>query len=114
MVYMRQIPAVHKLRQQACNGDFLLLACRKPSKGEHCWQPCDLSDWLRAMSGKLLLLLFLPATVELTYNYGVDSYDIGEGFGHFGVALPDVYKTAGDIKQGRNSESGATHSVPQQ
>lgn len=20
-----------------------------------------------------------------TYNYGVDSYDLGEGFGHFGI-----------------------------
>jgi len=36
--------------------------------------------------------------VELTFNYGVDSYDIGEGFGHFGVALPDVYKAAETIK----------------
>ncbi|KAF8056006.1 lactoylglutathione lyase [Scenedesmus sp. PABB004] len=38
--------------------------------------------------------------VELTYNYGVDSYDLGEGFGHFGVALPDVYKAADTIKAG--------------
>lgn len=29
-------------------------------------------------------------SLELTYNYGVDSYDIGTGFGHFGVAVPDV------------------------
>lgn len=36
----------------------------------------------------------------MTYNYGVDSYDIGEGFGHFGVALPDVYKAAETIKSG--------------
>lgn len=28
--------------------------------------------------------------VELTYNYGVSSYDIGTGFGHFGIATPDV------------------------
>lgn len=28
----------------------------------------------------------------------MDSYDIGEGFGHFGVALPDVYKAAETIK----------------
>ncbi|KAF9662560.1 hypothetical protein SADUNF_Sadunf18G0066900 [Salix dunnii] len=27
--------------------------------------------------------------VELTYNYGVDSYDIGSGFGHFGIAVED-------------------------
>uniref|UniRef100_A0A0D9VEU5 lactoylglutathione lyase n=1 Tax=Leersia perrieri TaxID=77586 RepID=A0A0D9VEU5_9ORYZ len=31
--------------------------------------------------------------VELTYNYGVDKYDIGAGFGHFGVAVDDVAKT---------------------
>ncbi|KAL1829835.1 hypothetical protein DCAR_0209223 [Daucus carota subsp. sativus] len=30
--------------------------------------------------------------VELTYNYGVDKYDIGTGFGHFAIATPDVYK----------------------
>ncbi|CAM6105548.1 unnamed protein product [Calypogeia fissa] len=31
--------------------------------------------------------------VELTYNYGKDSYDIGTGFGHFGIAVEDVSKT---------------------
>lgn len=29
-------------------------------------------------------------SLELTYNYGVDSYDIGTGFGHFGVAVPNI------------------------
>eukprot|EP00882_Tetradesmus_deserticola_P003529 GHRQ01003734.1.p1 GENE.GHRQ01003734.1~~GHRQ01003734.1.p1 ORF type:complete len:328 (+),score=149.88 GHRQ01003734.1:96-1079(+) len=38
--------------------------------------------------------------IELTYNYGVDSYDIGEGFGHFGVALPDVAAAVEKIKAG--------------
>ncbi|GFQ05379.1 probable lactoylglutathione lyase chloroplast [Phtheirospermum japonicum] len=28
--------------------------------------------------------------VELTYNYGVDKYDIGSAFGHFGIAVDDV------------------------
>lgn len=28
--------------------------------------------------------------LELTYNYGVDAYDIGSGFGHFGLAVPDA------------------------
>lgn len=37
--------------------------------------------------------------VELTYNYGVDSYDLGEGFGHFAIYSPDVYKTCADIKE---------------
>jgi lactoylglutathione lyase len=36
--------------------------------------------------------------LELTYNYGKDSYDIGSGFGHFALAVPDVYKTVESIK----------------
>ncbi|KAJ6792458.1 putative lactoylglutathione lyase [Iris pallida] len=36
--------------------------------------------------------------VELTYNYGVDKYDIGTGFGHFGIAVEDVYKMVDLIK----------------
>ncbi|MQL90342.1 hypothetical protein Taro_022915 [Colocasia esculenta] len=36
--------------------------------------------------------------VELTYNYGVDKYDIGTGFGHFGIAVEDVSKTVDLIK----------------
>lgn len=28
--------------------------------------------------------------IELTYNYGIDTYDIGTGFGHFGVAMDDI------------------------
>ncbi|KAM3407935.1 hypothetical protein ACQJBY_001328 [Aegilops geniculata] len=31
--------------------------------------------------------------VELTYNYGVESYDIGSGFGHFGIAVEDLSST---------------------
>ncbi|XP_058094918.1 lactoylglutathione lyase GLX1 [Magnolia sinica] len=36
--------------------------------------------------------------VELTYNYGVESYDIGTGFGHFAIASQDVYKLVEDIR----------------
>ncbi|TQD79115.1 hypothetical protein C1H46_035316 [Malus baccata] len=36
--------------------------------------------------------------VELTYNYGVDKYNIGTGFGHFGIAVEDVTKTVELIK----------------
>lgn len=36
--------------------------------------------------------------VELTYNYGVDKYDIGTGFGHFAIASEDVYKLVEDIR----------------
>eukprot|EP00897_Mesotaenium_endlicherianum_P003438 jgi/Mesen1/3121/ME000184S02178 len=36
--------------------------------------------------------------VELTYNYGVDKYDLGTGFGHFGIAVEDVYKQVELVK----------------
>ena len=29
--------------------------------------------------------------LELTYNYGVDKYEIGTGFGHLAIGLPDIY-----------------------
>jgi lactoylglutathione lyase len=38
--------------------------------------------------------------VELTYNYGKDSYNIGDGFGHFAIATTDVYKLCDNIKSG--------------
>ena len=43
------------------------------------------------------LLLLVPALCRLTYNYGVDSYDIGEGFGHFAIATNDVYKLCDEV-----------------
>ena len=30
------------------------------------------------------------AVLELTYNYGVTSYDIGSGYGHVAIAVPDA------------------------
>jgi len=36
--------------------------------------------------------------IELTYNYGVSSYDVGDGFGHFGIATQDVYKLVEHIR----------------
>ena len=30
------------------------------------------------------------AAIELTYNYGVESYDLGTAFGHIAVAVPDA------------------------
>lgn len=37
--------------------------------------------------------------LELTYNWGVDSYDLGSGYGHIAIEVPDVYQTAAAIKQ---------------
>ena len=30
------------------------------------------------------------AVLELTYNYGVDRYEIGTGFGHLAIGAPDI------------------------
>jgi len=30
------------------------------------------------------------AVLELTYNYGVERYDLGGGFGHVAIGVPDV------------------------
>ena len=30
------------------------------------------------------------AVLELTYNYGVSSYDIGSGYGHVAIGVPDA------------------------
>lgn len=36
--------------------------------------------------------------IELTYNWGVDSYDMGTGYGHIAIEVDDVYKATEDIK----------------
>jgi lactoylglutathione lyase len=30
------------------------------------------------------------AVLELTYNYGVDRYELGDGFGHIAIEVPDA------------------------
>jgi lactoylglutathione lyase len=38
------------------------------------------------------------AVIELTYNYGVEKYDLGSAFGHIAIELPDVAKACADVK----------------
>lgn len=38
------------------------------------------------------------AELELTYNYGVEKYDLGNAYGHIAIAVPDVYDTCDRIK----------------
>ena len=45
------------------------------------------------------------------YNYGKDSYDLGSGFGHFALAVPDVYKTVESIKSAGASYCSACGSL---
>jgi lactoylglutathione lyase len=37
--------------------------------------------------------------IELTYNWGVDKYEIGSGYGHIAIEVDDVYKAADAIQQ---------------
>ena len=39
------------------------------------------------------------SVLELTYNYGVDRYDLGSGFGHVALEMPDVAKACEQVKQ---------------
>jgi len=36
--------------------------------------------------------------LELTYNYGVESYDVGKGYGHIALGCEDVYATCAKIR----------------
>lgn len=37
--------------------------------------------------------------LELTYNWGVDSYDIGTAFGHIAIEVPDVYQACDNMRK---------------
>lgn len=39
------------------------------------------------------------SVIELTYNWGVDQYDLGKGFGHLAIEVDDVYDACAAIKQ---------------
>lgn len=39
------------------------------------------------------------AVIELTYNWGVDSYDLGNAYGHIALGIDDIYGTCEKIKQ---------------
>lgn len=47
------------------------------------------------------------SVIELTYNHGVDSYDIGNGFGHIAIGVDDCEKECERLKQ-----SGVNISMP--
>ncbi len=38
------------------------------------------------------------AEIELTYNWGVDSYDLGTAYGHIALGVPDAYAAVEKIK----------------
>lgn len=36
--------------------------------------------------------------IELTYNWGVDKYELGGGFGHIALEVDDVYQATDEIR----------------
>ena len=38
------------------------------------------------------------AEIELTHNWGVESYDMGNAYGHIALGVPDVYAACEKIK----------------
>lgn len=40
------------------------------------------------------------AEIELTYNHGVESYELGTAYGHIAIGVPDVYAACDKIRQG--------------
>jgi lactoylglutathione lyase len=39
------------------------------------------------------------AVIELTYNWGVEKYEIGAGFGHIAIAVEDAAQACADVRQ---------------
>jgi lactoylglutathione lyase len=37
--------------------------------------------------------------LELTYNWGVDSYEMGTAFGHLALGVPDIYATCEALRK---------------
>jgi lactoylglutathione lyase len=38
------------------------------------------------------------AVIELTYNWGVHDYDLGNAYGHIAIGVDDIYNTCENIK----------------
>jgi lactoylglutathione lyase len=37
--------------------------------------------------------------LELTYNWGVDQYELGDAYGHIAIGVDDIYGTCEQIKE---------------
>jgi len=40
------------------------------------------------------------AVIELTYNYGVDKYDLGGAYGHIAIEMPDIKSMCDRVRTG--------------
>ncbi|GGI55505.1 lactoylglutathione lyase [Oxalicibacterium solurbis] len=39
------------------------------------------------------------AEIELTYNWGVDNYEMGSAYGHMAIGVPDAYKACEEVRK---------------
>jgi len=47
------------------------------------------------------------AEIELTYNHGVDKYDLGSAYGHIAIGVPDVAATCEAVRSKAQQYGGA-------
>ena len=47
------------------------------------------------------------AEIELTYNYGVDAYDLGNAFGHLAIGVPDAAAACAALRERAAALGGA-------
>jgi lactoylglutathione lyase len=52
------------------------------------------------------------AEIELTYNYGVERYEVGTGFGHLAIGVPDVAATCAAVRDKAAALGGAITREP--
>ena len=50
--------------------------------------------------------------LELTYNHGVDSYDLGTGYNHIAIAVDDLDGTLASLAERRASIRRSRRTVP--
>jgi lactoylglutathione lyase len=52
------------------------------------------------------------AEIELTYNYGVDKYELGTAYGHIAIGAPDVAATCAALREKAAALGGAITREP--
>lgn len=52
------------------------------------------------------------AEIELTYNHGVGSYELGTAYGHIAIGVPDVAATCAAVRERAGALGGAITREP--
>jgi lactoylglutathione lyase len=52
------------------------------------------------------------AEIELTYNYGVERYELGAGYGHIAIGVPNVAATCAALREKAAALGGAITREP--